>query len=651
MEIRIYNLRLKNFKGIKELDIVFDGKDANIYGRNATGKTTIFDAFKWLFFDKDSNDRKDFNIKTLDENNNPIHYLEHEVEATLIVDGQDINFKKMLKEKWVKKRGQEQQEFSGHETSYWIDEVPIKKKDYEEKINSIIPENLFKLITDPLFFNNQMSWKERRELLIHISGSTITDEQILSSNSEFSTLKDNLEGRTIEDYSKVLYAKIKKLNNEREKIPVRIDELTKTLITEHNIDYEELEKQKSVFNDELKTIETEMLDIQARAKENIKKADQLGIVKNELNNLKFRLEVEHNNKYSQDMMNLQNEKVLVENKLRNNREEYENCIQKIEQDTSRKTVLYQKWDEVNKLTLEFDADTFICPTCKRTLETEQIEEKKKEMELNFNNHKKMEKDAINTEGQTINVRVQENTIKKEQLQTEIKQLEEQLNNICTELENAEKQKSGIEDFDVTSLPEYQEKLKEVEKLQEFVNQMVTDDTTEIQNKKSSIIENINNIDKQLNERNVQEKTKARIEELEKQEEEIAQKVQELESQQFQIEEFTKTKVELLENAINSNFEIVNFRLFKTQINGGLEECCDTLVNGVPYSDVNNAHKIIAGLDIIKTLTKFHNRTAPIFIDNRESINDLCPIDTQVISLIVTDDATLRIESIERESEV
>lgn len=651
MEIRIYNLRLKNFKGIKELDIIFDGKDANIYGRNATGKTTIFDAFKWLFFDKDSNDRKDFNIKTLDENNNPIHYLEHEVEATLIVDGQDINFKKMLKEKWVKKRGQEQQEFSGHETSYWIDEVPIKKKDYEEKINSIIPENLFKLITDPLFFNNQMSWKERRELLIHISGSTITDEQILSSNSEFSILKDNLEGRTIEDYSKVLYAKIKELNNEREKIPVRIDELTKTLITEHNIDYEELEKQKSALNDELKTIETEMMDIQARAKENIKKADQLGIVKNELNNLKFRLEVEHNNKYSQDMMNLQNEKVLVENKLRNNREEYENCIQKIEQDTNRKTALYQKWDEVNKLTLEFDPDTFICPTCKRTLETEQIEEKKKEMELNFNNHKKMEKDAINTEGQTINVRVQENTIKKEQLQTEIKQLEEQLNKICTELENAEKQKSGIEDFDVTSLPEYQEKLKEVEKLQEFVNQMVTDDTTEIQNKKSNIIENINNIDKQLNERNVQEKTKARIEELEKQEEEIAQKVQELESQQFQIEEFTKTKVELLENAINSNFEIVNFRLFKTQINGGLEECCDTLVNGVPYSDVNNAHKIIAGLDIIKTLTKFHNRTAPIFIDNRESINDLCPINTQVISLVVTDDTTLRMESIERESEV
>ena len=645
MEIRIYNLKLKNFKGIKDLEIVFDGKDTNVYGKNATGKTTIFDAFKWLFFDKDSNDKKDFNIKTLDENNNPIHYLEHEVEATLIIDGQDINFKKMFKEKWVKKRGQEQQEFSGHETSYWIDEVPIKKKDYEEKINSIIPESLFKLITDPLFFNNQMSWKERRELLINISGSTITDENILNSDEKFTTLKVNLEGRSIEDYSKVLAAKIKELNNDREKIPIRIDELTKTLITEHNINYEDLENEKNMCNEELQKIEAEMTDIQTRAKENMKKADQLGIAKNELNNLKFRLEVEHNNKYSQEAIKLQNEKTLVESSLRNKRQEYEERGQKIDQDAKRKEDLYAKWDEVNKLTLEFDPNSFICPTCKREYETDKIEEMKKEFETNFNNHKNSEKQAINTEGQTINARIQENTNAREKLQVEIKELETKLETISKELETIENQQSGAKDFDVTSLPQYQEKLKEVEKLQEIVNKLVADDTTEIQNRKSNIIQQINNIDKQLNERDVQEKTKARIEELEKQEEDIAQKVQELESQQFQIEEFTKTKVELLENAINSNFEIVNFRLFKTQINGGLEECCDTLVNGVPYSDVNNAHKIIAGLDIIKTLSKFYNNSAPIFIDNRESINTLCTIDAQIISLIVTEDTKLRIEVI------
>lgn len=388
-----------------------------------------------------------------------------------------------------------------------------------------------------------------------------------------------------------------------------------------------------------------MTDIQTRAKENMKKADQLGIAKNELNNLKFRLEVEHNNKYSQEAIKLQNEKTLVESSLRNKRQEYEERGQKIDQDAKRKEDLYAKWDEVNKLTLEFDPNSFICPTCKREYETDKIEEMKKEFETNFNNHKNSEKQAINTEGQTINARIQENTNAREKLQVEIKELETKLETISKELETIENQQSGAKDFDVTSLPQYQEKLKEVEKLQEIVNKLVADDTTEIQNRKSNIIQQINNIDKQLNERNVQEKTKARIEELEKQEEDIAQKVQELESQQFQIEEFTKTKVELLENAINSNFEIVNFRLFKTQINGGLEECCDTLVNGVPYSDVNNAHKIIAGLDIIKTLSKFYNNSAPIFIDNRESINTLCTINAQIISLIVTEDTKLRIEVI------
>ena len=275
MQIKISNLKLKNFKGIKNLEINFEGKNANIYGKNATGKTTVFDAFKWLFFDKDSSDRKDFNIKTLDENNKPIHFLEHEVEAILLIDGVDMTFKKMLKEKWVTKRGETQQEFSGHETSYWIDEVPVKKKDYEEKINSLVPESLFKLITDPLYFNKQLKWQERREILTNISGNQITDEEILNANEEFKTLQQNLNGRSIEDYKKVIQSKIKELNNQKESIPIRIDELTNTLVTEHNINYDELEKQKETYNQELKKIETEMFDIQARAKENIEKASEL----------------------------------------------------------------------------------------------------------------------------------------------------------------------------------------------------------------------------------------------------------------------------------------------------------------------------------------------------------------------------------------
>ncbi len=645
MQIKISNLKLKNFKGIKNLEINFEGKNANIYGKNATGKTTVFDAFKWLFFDKDSSDRKDFNIKTLDENNKPIHFLEHEVEAILLIDGVDMTFKKMLKEKWVTKRGETQQEFSGHETSYWIDEVPVKKKDYEEKINSLVPESLFKLITDPLYFNKQLKWQERREILTNISGNQITDEEILNANEEFKTLQQNLNGRSIEDYKKVIQSKIKELNNQKESIPIRIDELTNTLVTEHNINYDELEKQKETYNQELKKIETEMFDIQARAKENIEKADKLAKAKNELNELKITLEKENKQQYVAEKIKLINDKALNESMLRNKRQELDERQLKIEQDSKRKNELYKKWDEISNTKLEFDPDSFVCPACKREYETEKIEEIKKQFENNFNNHKKVEQNAINTEGQAINSRIKENTETIEKIKMEMADIDTKLNETKVKIENIENEEAKNATIDVTAFPKYQEKLKEVNELQEIVDKLINGDTSEIQGRKNNIIDLINNIDKQLNERAIQERTKERIKELENEEENIANKVQELEAQQYQIEQFTKTKVELLESAINSKFEVVKFRLFDTQINGGLVECCDTLVKGVPYSDVNNAHKILAGLDIINTLIKFYQTSAPIFIDNRESINELYNINAQIISLIVTTDSQLRIEVI------
>lgn len=645
MQIKLLNLKLKNFKGIKDLEINFEGKRTNIYGRNATGKTTIFDAFKWLFFDKDSSDRKDFNIKTLDKNNQPIHFLEHGVEAVLLIDGQDTIFKKVFHEKWVKRRGQEQQEFAGHETSYWIDEVPIKKKDYEEKINSIIPENLFKLITDPSFFNNQMTWKERRELLTHISGTNITDEDILDTDDRFEKLKENLQGRTIEDYKKVVNSKIKELNKQKETIPVRIDELTKTLITDHEINYEELQGEKEKYNQELSRVEENLTDIQARAKENMKKADQLAIAKNELHNLKFKLEVEHDSRYSDEVIKLENEKSILEGRERNITSELEERQRKVDSAKQRKEELYKKWDDILATKLEFDPESFICPTCKREYDESKKEEMKQVFINNFNEHQKMEKEKINEEGKAINICLEENEGKINELNSNLKEVKEKLETINKTILEKQDEKEKLGKIDVTKLPQYEDKLKEVKALEEEVSKIAKSDTSEITNQKNEVINKINEIDKKLNERDVQEKTKNRIKELELEEEKISGQIQELESQDYQIEEFTKTKVKMLEEAINSKFKLVRFRLFDKQINGGLVECCDTLVNGVPYSDVNNAHKILAGLDIINTLSEFYNTTAPIFIDNKESINDLGQSNAQIISLIVTEDSSLRIEVI------
>ena len=361
-----------------------------------------------------------------------------------------------------------------------------------------------------------------------------------------------------------------------------------------------------------------MTNIEKRTEENMKKVDLLSSKKAELNDLKFRLEVEHSNKYSSEMIKLNNDKSYIENNIKIVNNDIENRKKEISNDRSKKEELYKKWDEITSKTIEFNTNEFICPTCKREYETEKIEEMKEELIKNFNKHIEEEKTKINSEGQLLNEKIVIN-------RKELKELEGKMNKYEEELEIIK------------------EKIKEIEKIQKEVDSLKSEDTSEIYNKKSEIIEKINEIDKKLNERDVQEKTKERINELENKEVEISNLIQKLEKQQFEIEEFIKVKVELLETAINNKFKIVKFRLFDTQINGGLVECCDTLVNGVPYNDVNNAHKIIAGLDIINTLMKFYGISAPIFIDNRESINELYNIDTQIISLIVSEDPVLRIE--------
>jgi recombinational DNA repair ATPase RecF len=143
--VKLIKLSLKNFKGTRAFVLDARGGNVTVYGDNATGKTTLFDAFTWLLFDKDSQGRKDFEIKTLDASGQPMHGLEHEVEAVLQVDGKTVTLRKVYKEKWTKKRGSAQAEFTGHTTDYFVDGVPVKKAEYDARIASICDETVFKL--------------------------------------------------------------------------------------------------------------------------------------------------------------------------------------------------------------------------------------------------------------------------------------------------------------------------------------------------------------------------------------------------------------------------------------------------------------------------------------------------------------------------
>ena len=643
MEIKLMRMKLRNFKGIKDLEINFKGKNTNIYGANATGKTTIFDAFKWVFFNKDSSNRTKFSIKTLDKDNKPIHFLEHEVEVVLNVDGTNTTFKKMYSENWVKHRGQEEQELSSHENKYWIDDVPVMQKEYNERVNKLIPEALFKMITDPLYFNETMSEDERKAVLMNIANINTNDEEIMSGYEEYKPILDNLNGRTISDYTKVLKEGIKKLNEQKAQIPIRIDELSKGLITNDETDYTKLENEKNDLNKQLDSIDDELTNIEIMSQKNSQKIGNLTRKKQELRELQFKLEIENSNKYSSEVIKLENEKSVVEGRIRNASSELDQLIVENEKQENEIKKLREEWYQIENDKLEIDEKNFICPTCQREYPEEKITEIREKARQNFINNQETHKNEINKEGQTRKNIVEKNKLRIDELQNYLKQYKDELAEINSKLKENEENQKIAKPFDINEVPEYKEKLAEIEELQKEVDGLISGDTTSIKARKAEIKAKYDEVDKLLKSKEEQENIKARIQQLEVEETETADKINELEHQVFLIEKFSKLKVDLFENAINSHFNLVKFKLLTENMNGAIEETCIATIDGVPFDDLNNAKKITAGLDIINTLIKFEGKSAPIFIDNRESINELYNIDTQIISLIVTNDTTLRIE--------
>ena len=158
MDIKLKSLHLENFKGIKVLDVFF-GDKTKIKGQNASGKTTIFDSFTWLLFNKSSAGEEKFNVRPLDADGKRVDNVEIKVVAVLEVDGKEVELSKVQRQKWVKKRGTNVVELQGNENLFEIDGYPKSEKDYKAYISGLVDEELFKMLTNPQFFSG-MKWKE-----------------------------------------------------------------------------------------------------------------------------------------------------------------------------------------------------------------------------------------------------------------------------------------------------------------------------------------------------------------------------------------------------------------------------------------------------------------------------------------------------------
>lgn len=631
--VRLKQMKLKNFKGIKDLEVNFNGVDTIISGRNATGKTTIVDAFMWLFFNKDSNGAADFDIKPKRSNGEYIHNLDSAVEAVLNVDGTETKFMKVYKEKYTKQRGSSTATFTGHTTDYYVDDVPKKKKEYEAVVNGLFDSKYFKIITDPAYFNQKMKWQDRRKLLIDMCGD-VSDEDVIASNADLMPLMMAKGNKTIEDYRLQVRSQMKPINEELKAIPIKINEAQ--LAIPKDIE--------SVDEDKIKYLESQVDSLNAKKQAIIngggKVEKEAELIR--LNNSKLILEneVPDTKKLKNDIYDaefkidsLNRKKDMIQNHIASR-------MQMIEQNEATRNHLRKKFIEVKNK--EFDESKVVCPTCGQVLPEDKI-------------HDLVEKFNIDKSNQLENINKRGVTLKEECDDYMKKNLED-----SAELENIDHEFDALKKV----VAESKEKMEKVtNEFQASQKVKIAKVTAEIEKVKAEIVENdnteaINVVNEQLNELKeelarlnkikaqqdfiiVQEK---RITELEVREKQLADEYSRLDQMLYLTDLFVKTKVSMLTERINSRFELCNFKLFDVQINGGIEECCEVTVNGVSYSDLNNAMKINAGLDVINAVCKYADTQVPIFIDNCEAVNQPIRTESQQIRLYVTDvDNLLRIE--------
>jgi len=651
MIIKLLRLEQKNFKG--NLFPIIDFDDiTNIYGKNGTGKSSINDSFTWLLFDKDSSDISKFDVQPLDSNGKVIDNLETEVIGVFEIDGLKTTLRKVLKQKWVRKKGTERATYDTNTKEYYVNEVPYKEGEFKAYIASIIPENIFKLLTNPMYFGAVLPWKEKRKMIFDINGDVSID-QVINYNDKLSELSTLLNpNEDMESFAKRIKAQISKLKKDQEGIPARVDERRSSI--KENIEFEALEMQRRGIVSGINSIDEQIADRSKVGDEILKEKSKIYELKNQLQGMDYKVKQEMDKPLQamgSDLYNIKSEIQTLESKQNNFNNQAKNCTEKICTLEKEKASLLEEYHAIKSRVLIFDESKFVCPTCKRDLDISDIETTKQNLTENFN--------LRNAEDLKNNM--SKGTSEKEQIEV----LQNQKNTYLEEIETIAvilnplmkkepELESSILNFKAQPVygPEYEELKQRIADLETKVNQPISaiDTLNDLKDRKNKLQIDLKIVDSQLAYKAANGESLVRIDELNKEEKRLGVLISSLEGQEFLYEQFVKSKVELLEDSINSRFKFAKIMLFRPLQNGGIEECCEVMVNGVPFStNLNTGAKFKAGLDIINTLSQHYNISAPIFFDNRESVDDLIDTNSQIINLIVSKkDRTLRIENNESE---
>ena len=631
--IQLSYLNIHNFKGCKALTLNFAGRSATISGDNATGKTTIYDAFCWLLYGKDSKGRSDFQIKPLASDGQVAdHGAVTVVEACLSVDGLGVTFRKDYYERWSTKRGSDAETYDGNTCEFFVDDVPMKKNEYERRIADLCEESTFRILTNVAWFCEGLDWRKRRDMLFQICDLP-TDKAIMASDPKFADLATAMGSLSLDDYKRKLTARRKSLNADRGSIPARLDEQQKIVESLAGIDFAVTRSERDSAAAKMQSLQEELLRLshgsQLEAKRN-----ELAAAKNALT-----AEINDNNSHRQSQM------IPVADR----RPELRAAIDKAKADFIRWTDMAKKEADLisqcdfqiqncRKLWVAADAMEFSaesCPTCGQALPAAA----QKAAKERFESRKAQDKADAVSRADSHKATKATAEYRREQAIEAAVLAENEVARLNAELE------AYVPDTqpEVSDLPGHDKRMAALDdkifRLQAELDDLAGETATirsAVEGNIKELRSVIAGLDTELAKESVLQFAAERCEELRENAKKVASELGALDKQLFLCEEYARYKVRFVETAANGKFKITRWKLFDEQINGGINDCCEATFDGVPFAAVNNGMRINIGVDVISTISEHFGMKVPLVVDNAESVTSLLDIDTQVIRLCVSE---------------
>ena len=643
MNIKLNSISLENFKGCKSRTVQFSDDITEICGANATGKTTIVDAFLWCLFNKDSSGNTSFGIRPVDETGTDIDNIDISVEVVLTADGKETSFKKIQKQKWTKHRGKDTPTYEGNVNSYEISGFPATEKEYKARIAEIVSEDRFKLISDLRYFSS-LKWEEKKKILLELIGD-ISDEDVISSDPKWEPIADDVLAAGAEKARDKAKKSIRDLNIKQRELPVRIDEVRK-------------QRKDIPDTEELVRVQNDLTAKIAEAHAELDTAKNDGSQDN-LRKRKAEIEAKMSEMKSAAKQELFERESELSEKMVKARHAMQNVLDKrsklnteISGYENQAASLKAKLDDWGKKYREaqdrkFDEKSTYCKSCGQILPKDRIDK----IRTAFSDLQNHDMDTAKANGFEIKSSIETLQSQIELKKSELEQVNEESAQASENYRQAKEEHDSLNmTIDMSGNADYAKLEKELEKINAKLSK-----AQEKSAAVSAAEERIAELDKRLSEvtrligeadsiRKQNDDIDSRVLELENELKDNGQKLALCEQKVILLEEYSVTKAEMLSEKITDAFEQTRFSMFSKQINGGLVEQCEITLNGVKYKDMNSGHRIVCALDVIKTFQKKLGITCPVFVDNAESINEfnLPEMPGQLILLRVTDDKELRV---------